>query len=523
VSGAKEIAMPHRLRPVALLLLSLFLVPALAGAQMHREAKMAAAEEEKEKAPPPAPEEVLSSTSHQVVIGGETVRYTATAGNYVLAEEDGTPKANVFFIAYTRDGVDDPRQRPVLFSFNGGPGSSSVWLHLGLFGPRRVAMEEEGWAPPPPYRLVDNEHSLLDLADLVFIDPVTTGFSRAVPVDEDKQFHGVEEDIASVGDFIRLWVARNERWASPKIVAGESYGTTRAAGLSGYLQQRHGMYLNGVVLVSSILDFQTARFDPGNDLPYLLFLPTYTATAWYHGQLPEDLQQGPLIDALDEAESFALGDYALALLAGDDLPAAQRRATVEELARLTGLSREYVDGADLRPQIFRFTKELLREEERTVGRLDSRFTGIDRDAVGESFEFDPSMAAILGPYGALLNDYVRRELGYESDLPYEILTGRVHPWSFADFANRYVNVAETLRQAMTQNPYLKVFVASGYFDLATPYFATEYTFDHLGLDPTLTDNVEIHHYEAGHMMYIRYRELVQLKSDLAAFLAKAIP
>jgi carboxypeptidase C (cathepsin A) len=471
----------------------------------------------------PPPEEVFSTTEHQVRIGAQTVAYTATAGNYILKEEDGTPKASFFFVAYTKAAVEDPGERPVLFSFNGGPGSSSVWLHLGLFGPKRVEMTPEGWAPPPPYELVDNEFSLLDVADLVFIDPITTGYSRAVPGEDDGQFHGVHEDIDSVAEFVRLWVTRNERWASPKFLAGESYGTTRAAGLVNRLQERHGMYINGVVLISSILNFQTASFDEGNDLAYPLFLPTYTATAWYHGQLSEQMQAKPLTEVLDEVREFAGGDYPLALLRGARLSDEKRAETRRLLARFTGLSEEYVESNDLRIPIFRFVKELLRGEGRTVGRLDSRFQGFDRDSAGEGFDFDPSMAAITGPYTATLNDYVRRDLGYKTDLPYEILTGRVHPWNFGDYSNRYVNVAADLRQAMAQNPALRVFVASGYYDLATPFFATDYTFDHLGLPAGEQDRVETHYFEAGHMMYIRLAELMTLKQELAAFVARAAP
>ncbi len=470
--------------------------------------------------PAPAPEEKVVTTEHSVAIEGREVAYTATAGTLLLKEEDGTAKASVFYIAYTRKGVQDPARRPVTFTFNGGPGSSSVWLHLGAFGPRRVLMDDEGHPLPPPARLVANEHSLLDLTDLVFIDPVTTGYSRAVPGEDPKQFHGVRQDVESVAEFIRLWTTRNRRWASPKFLAGESYGTTRAAGLAGHLQDRHGMYLNGVVLISSILNFQTARLNPGNDLPPVLFLPTFTATAWYHQRLPADLQ-ADLEATLAEVEEFALGEYALALLQGDRLPAERREEIVRKLARYTGLAPEYIEGSNLRIRIFRFVKELLRDQGRTVGRLDSRFTGIDRDAAGEGFEYDPSYAAIQGPYTAALNHYLRTDLGFESDLPYEILTDRVHPWSFDEFENRYLNVADTLRQAMTQNPSLKVFVANGYYDLATPYFATHYTFDHLGLDPTLRGNITMGHYPAGHMMYIQKASLAKLKEDLAGFYATA--
>ena len=478
--------------------------------------------------PPRMLADQISQTSHTIVINGETIAYTATAGRLVLKAEDEKegekPKAAVFFVAYTRDRADDVSEvdhaaaRPITFSFNGGPGSSSVWLHLGLLGPRRVVLETDGRPVPPPYRLVNNEFSLLDKTDLVFIDPVTTGFSRAVPGEADKQFHGFKPDIESVGDFIRLYISRNHRWASPRYLIGESYGTTRAAGLSGYLQERHGIYLNGIMLISVVLNFMTLDFTAGNDLPYLLFLPTYAATARYHRRLgptvPTDLP-----DLLAEVEAFALGDYALALLRGDSLPADERRAIADRLARYTGLSAEYIQSTNLRINIHRFVKELRRDERRTVGRLDSRFSGIDRDAAGEGHEYDPSYAIIQGPYTGLLNDYVRRELRFESDLPYEILSDRVHPWKFDEHQNAYVNVGETLRKAMSMNPHLRVFVANGYYDLATPYLATRYTFDHLELDESLRGNITMTHYEAGHMMYIHDPSLAQLRIDLEAFLA----
>ena len=501
---------------VALGMLMLSPVPGLA-----EEEKAEAGQVEKQ-AEPWTFEELLSETSHTVTVSGRSLAYKATAGTLILKDEEGTRKASVFYMAYTLDGISDPGQRPLTFSFNGGPGSSSVWLHLGLLGPRRVLMTDDGHALPPPYELVDNEYSLLDVTDLVFIDPVTTGYSRAVPDEDPQQFHGVEGDVEAVGEFIRLYTSRFERWASPKFLIGESYGTTRAAGLSGYLQGRHGMYLNGIMLVSSILNFQTARFDVGNDLPYILFLPTYAATAWYHQRLDGDLQRD-LRSTLDEVEAFALGEYAQALIRGDTLGEHERERIADRLARYTGLSRDYVLQTNLRIRIHRFVKQLRRDERLTVGRLDSRFTGIDRDGAAETYEFDPSYAAIQGPYTATLNDYVRRELGFEIDLPYEILSGRVRPWNFGTYENRYVNVAETLREAMTRNPSLKVFVANGYYDLATPYFATQYTFDHLGLDESLRHNISMGYYDAGHMMYIHLPSLRQLKEDLSDFMLSALP
>ncbi len=491
-------------------------VPAPAVASDAEKSETARAEATQKKDVPP-PKDNIVTTSHTAVIGGETLKYTARAGTIVVKDEDGKPQANFFFVYYAKDGAD-PAKRPITFAFNGGPGSSSVWLHMGAFGPRRVVYkDDEGHAAAPPYRTVDNEGSLLDVTDLIFIDPVTTGFSRAIPVKEDAKYHGVEGDIRSVGDFIRLLTTRFNRWSSPKFLAGESYGTTRAAGLSGYLSQQ-GYYLNGIVLLSSILNFQTANFSSGNDLPYILFLPTYTATAWYHHKLPADLQNADIEKALAESERFALGDYARALMQGTSLSAADRKATVTELSRLTGLSAQYIEQTDMRVRIDRFDKELLRDQRRTVGRLDSRFSGIDRDAAGESNEFDPSYAAIMGEYTAVFNDYVRRDLKFESDLPYEILTGRVRPWSYDNNNNRYVDVSETLRSAMAQNPYLHVFVANGYYDLATPFAATKYTFERIQTDPQIQKNVSMDFFRAGHMMYIDRREHARLKKDVGEFI-----
>jgi carboxypeptidase C (cathepsin A) len=486
------------------------------------------AENDKKEEKYPTPEEKIVTTRHSVILNGKGLTYTATAGTLILKEEhekedkaEGEKaKAAIFFVAYTRDDTD-PATRPITFAFNGGPGSSSVWLHLGLLGPKRVQADEDGNAPPPPYRLVNNDYSMLDQTDLVFIDPVSTGFSRAVPGEKPKEFHAFQKDIESVGDFIRLYTTRYQRWSSPKFLAGESYGTTRSAGLSGYLQERHGMYLNGIMLISSILNFQTAYFTPGNDLPYALFLPTYAATAWYHGRLAPDLQAS-LPQTLAEVEQFAQGEYTLALMQGAALPAETRTAVAQQLARYTGLSADYIERTDLRIEIHRFCKELLRAQGRTVGRLDTRFTGLDRDAAGEYVEFDPSYAAIQGPYTATLNDYMRRDLQFESDLPYEILTGRVWPWNYDSHQNRFVDVAETLRKAMSINPYLKVFIANGYYDLATPYLATRYTVNHLGLATELQANVHLTYYEAGHMMYVHRPSLAQLKEDMATWMGTAV-
>lgn len=491
--------------------------------------------EVKEEPRPPAKDEVVT-TQHSATIGGQVVDYTVTCGTFVLKEESESkgekagesegekPRASVFFIAYTRNNVDDSSRRPVTFSFNGGPGSSSVWLHLGAIGPRRVEMGDAGNLIPPPWKIADNQFSLLDITDLVFIDPVGTGFSRPTLGEKASQFHAFKKDIESVGDFIRLYTSRNHRWASPKFLIGESYGTTRAAGLSGYLQDRHGMYLNGIMLISSILNFQGYEFEPGNDLPFITHLPTYAATAWYHHRLPGELKEKDLRGFLNEVEEFASGEYAQALWKGAALSAEERGAVAQRLAQYTSLSPSYLEQTDLRINIFRFTKELLRDQRRTVGRLDTRFLGIDRDAAGENFEHDPSMSAIIGPYTAAFNQYVRVDLNFESDLPYEILSSKVsESWSFSDHENKYVDVSDTLRHALAINPFLKVFVANGYYDLATPYFATEHTFRHLSLDPALAANITMGYYEAGHMMYMHMPSLEKLKADLAGFIRSSLP
>ena len=475
----------------------------------------------------PVASDHLVESKHTISIDGNTIEYTVTTGTIVLREETpdrekdfeaGQPKAEFFFVAYSKDGIEDPARRPLTFSFNGGPGSSSVWLHLGVLGPRRVLMEFDGNLPKPPYQLADNEFSLLDQTDLVFIDPVSTGYSRPVEGQKAKDFHGFKKDIESVGDFIRLYTTRYNRWLSPKFLIGESYGTTRASGLSGYLQERHGLYLNGIMLISAVLNFQTIDFAPGNELPYVLFLPSYAATAWYHDALRI---RRPLQKLLTEVENFAINEYAPALMKGTALPRSERLNIVEKLARYTGLAPAYIERSNLRVPDFRFFKELLRTRSRVVGRLDSRFLGIDPDTLADGTQNDPSYTNIIGPYTAAFYDYIRRELNFEKDIPYEILNGKVWPWSYAEHENQFVYVAETLRHAMSTNPHLKIFLASGYYDLATPYFASEYTFNHLGLDESLRNNITMTYYEAGHMMYIHTPALEQLKKDLAEFIQKA--
>jgi len=473
---------------------------------------------------PPHFEEHLSETTHTATIGGTTFGYTATAGRFVLTEEDGEKKASFFFVSYVRDDVEDTAERPIVFAFNGGPGSASVWLHLGLLGPKRVHLDDEGNQPQPPGRLVANDASILDVADLVFIDPVSTGFTRAIPGKEASSFHHFARDIETVGSFVRLYLNRFGRWASPKYLIGESYGTTRSAGLAGHLLERYGMYLNGVILISSVLNFQTIAVDKttktfhrGNDLPYLLYLPSYAAAAWYHHKLGDDLQALALTDLLAEVESFASGDYMTALWQGDRLSEEDRARVATRIARFTGVSPEFIERSDLRIEKFHFLKELLRADGYTIGRIDSRYKGVDRFLVGSMLENDPSIDATLGSYSAMFNDYVRRDLAYESDLPYEILNLDANKeWSYEDFQNAYVDVSETLRQTMSRNPHMRVFVASGYFDMATPYYATDFTLHHLGRndDSRITER----RYEAGHMMYVHTPSRNQLRDDLVSFL-----
>jgi carboxypeptidase C (cathepsin A) len=473
----------------------------------------------KDKKSKDEPDEKKVESKHSVTINGTKIDYTATAGTIFLRDRENKPVAEMFYIAYTRDGVANLAARPVTFSFNGGPGSSSVWMHLGLLGPRRVVLEEDGSPVPPPYELVDNEWSLLDESDLVFIDPVGTGYSRAIKPDDARKYFGVQQDSASVAEFIRLYVTRHLRWGSPKFIIGESYGTTRAAALSGELARRQKMNVNGIMLVSTVLNFQTLAMKDGNDLPCVLYLPSYTATAWHFKKLPPALQQKPLSDVLAEAEKFAVGDYNAALLLGAALPADQRQKAVQQTAQLTGLSPELVDRLDLRIPLGRFNIELLRAEDRVIGRFDSRYKGYVRDRAAAHAPYDPSADGVFSAFASTFNDYIRRELRYESDQSYEILAS-VGPWDWGS-ENSYLNVAETLADSLTRNPFLRVHVSCGYYDLATPYFASRYTFNHLGVDPALHKNITLDYYTAGHMMYLNLPDLRKQKADLARFIQSA--
>jgi carboxypeptidase C (cathepsin A) len=470
------------------------------------------------------PADDLVTTSHTLTVGRRQLGYTATAGRIVLREETcsegsftgSTPRAEMFVVAYTLDRAD-PATRPVTFAFNGGPGSASVWLHLGLLGPHRVVMGDAPSPAPPPWGLTEHPQSLLTHSDLVFIDPVSTGYSRAVKGGKPSDFHGYAKDLESVAELIRLWTSRSGRWLSPKFLAGESYGALRAAALAAHLQHRHGMFLNGLMLISTVLDMGTIRFTEGNDLPYSLFLPTYAAIAHYHGFHGTR----PLREVLDEAEAFAATDYPLALARGARLPAAERAVVAQRVAALTGLSADYVARVRLRPEHHRFFRELRRRDGLVVGRLDGRFAGWDPDDGGERPAADPSLVAITGPYTAAFNHHVRTNLGYCSDLPYEVLTERVRPWSYADFEGRPVSVTGKLAEAMRHNPHLRVYVGVGYQDGATPYFATEHVLAQLPIPEQLRGNIELRHYAAGHMMYVHEPSRIRQSGDLAAFVSAA--
>lgn len=454
-------------------------------------------------------------TDHELRLHNRAMKYKARAGVLPLKDDKGNTEAEVFFIAYDLEGVSDHSRRPLTFVFNGGPGSSSVWLHMGALGPKRVVMEPEGWMPAPPYRLQPNEQTWLDQSDLVFIDPVGTGFSRASKEEFDERFWSFKGDIESVGEFIRLYLTRYQRWTSPLFLAGESYGTTRAAGLAGDLVEK-GISFNGIVLISTALDLRPIFFGQGDDLPFQLFVPTYCATAWYHQLLAPEQQERELPELLAEVETWAEGPLTVALMKGDRLSGDELDRAAETLARYTGLDLNYVLGTNLRIEIFRFCKEILRGKRRSVGRLDSRFKGVEALEVTERPEFDPSMLAIRPPYTATFNDYVRSELEVETDLLYEVSSEKVNEkWVWEKGA--LPTTGEALRGALAKNPFMKVFVGQGYFDLATPHGATRYMIDHMNVDRELRDHVQMAYYRAGHMFYLDIECLRIFKRDIDAF------
>ena len=464
--------------------------------------------------PMPPPEEKLSITHHSARIAGQQIDYTATTGNYVMKADDGTPLASVFFVAYTKDGVQDVSKRPIAFSYNGGPGSASLFVHMG-FGPRRVVLTPDGHGMPAPYSIVDNEDSFLDATDIVFVDAISTGYSRPAPGENPNQFHGLTEDANAFANFIRLYITRNLRWDSPKYLVGESYGTMRSGALSGALEQRYQIYLSGIVLVSTVLNYQTLRPGPGNDLGYLAYFPTYATTAWYHHLLSPDMQKMSVEQVAQQAREFADGEYATALMKGDALSPADHQKTVQQIARLTGLSTKYIEETNMRINPRRWFKELERDKRRTIGRLDSRFEGIDVDAAGEGAEYDASEASYEGAFVACYEDYLRRELKFETDAEM-FVSGQVQPWSYPQ--NSYADSSETLRAAMSRQTYLKVLVVAGYYDVATAFHGVEYTVNHMNLEPAIRKNISFAYYESGHMVYIDEKAHAKLHKDVAEFI-----
>ncbi|MDB6080758.1 MAG: carboxypeptidase family protein [Chlamydiia bacterium] len=462
--------------------------------------------------------------SHTMSIKGTRLSYESITGTLTVKNEEGKESAHIFYTAYFLKDTT-PGTRPITFCFNGGPGSSSIWLHMGLLGPKKVVFKDLG-VNPPPGKYENNPYTLLDQSDLVFVDPVSTGFSTPVNGVEAKQFYGVEEDIASIANFIQQFTTKYNRWGSPKFLLGESYGTLRAVGLADKLYSTYFMNVNGLILVSSCLDFQTSGIDSTNDLSYALSLPSFTATAWYHKKLAPQLQDKKLQEVLNDAEHFALNEYATALLLGDSLPVEKKAAIAEKLASFTGLPLQYVMQSNLRIRDYRFMKNFLQSEEKVIGRFDSRYTGADLDPIGSFSDYDPSMDAVAGNYISAFQEYLREDLHFEKDSPYYILNRTVHPWNWEQ-KNRpsgmgYLSLAEHLQNTMVKNPSMHVFIASGHYDLATPYFAADYTINHLHLNAKLRGNIHQYYYDAGHMMYLHEPSLVKLKSDLTHYLQTSL-
>ncbi len=466
---------------------------------------------QKRAEPAKAPEQKPAITHHKVIVGGKTLQYTATAARLPIKNDKGDTEAEMFYVSYTLDngGVN----RPLTFAFNGGPGSATIWLHMGAFGPKRVKMQPNGFMPAPPFQLEDNQNTLLDHSDLVFVDAIGTGYSRAMTPDLGKKFWSVNGDIAAFGEFIRLYLQKNSRWTSPLYLAGESYGTTRAAGLSGYLVD-HGIALNGIILISTILQFQTVSFTNGNDMPYVMYLPTYAMTAAYHHKLAPEVSNN-LEKLREEVEKWASTDYLMALQQGDSIPAETRDSVATHLSRYTGLSKEYIERCNLRVDLSHFDTDLLRDQSQMVGRLDARFTGPEESTTEQDPDFDPSEAAIRPPYTSVFGNYVKQELGYESDMNYYVLGGGVHGWDFETTGwSGFANTSAALRRAFAKNPYMHVYIAEGMYDAATPYFAVEYTFAHMDLTPQAHKNITRDHFNAGHMVYIDNASMDKLKRDL---------
>jgi carboxypeptidase C (cathepsin A) len=459
----------------------------------------------------------LSTTHHEITLNGKTLSYTATAGPLAMQDETGKPQADLFYVAYDADNTTDPATRPITFLFNGGPGAAAVWLHLGAAGPKTIELDDQDLPVGPPYHLTDNSSTWLTASDLVFIDPVSTGYSRPAPGEKADQFHGVNNDIESVSAFIRLYLTKHRRWASPIYLAGESYGTTRAAALANQLAQRYGINVNGVILISSVLDFQALMANPGNDLPFVLYLPSYAAIAFHHKLLSPDLQ-ADFDKTIDQARAFALNQYAPALAQGAALPADQRTQIIKQLSSFTSLPADLIDRANLRIDPAMFEKKLLDNGRHIIGRFDARIIGIDPDPIRNAPAYDPSLNRYLPAYSATFNDYIRRELNYENDLPYEVLTDHVQPWPFGEENGGYLYVVDDLQSAILHNPHLRVMFVSGYFDLATPFFSADYVINRMNLDPTLRPNITHEYFPTGHMVYHDHDSKQKLADDVAKFI-----
>lgn len=458
---------------------------------------------------PPVEKPVI--THHSITVNGKTLHYTATTGRMPIQTSLGVTDAEMFYVAYTLDNAVP--KRPLTFAFNGGPGSATIWLHMGAFGPKRVKMLPNGFMPAPPFELEDNPDTLLDKTDIVFIDAIGTGYSRALTPEAGKKYWGLLGDLDAFGEFIRLYLQQNSRWQSPLYLAGESYGTTRAAGLSGWLVD-HGIALNGIVLISTIMNFQTTAFTVGNDLPYISFLPTYAMTAAYHNKLAPELNGNPTA-LLAEVKKFATTEYPVILQKGDSLTPAERQDAVAKLARYTGLSPKYIEQSNLRIDLSHFDTELMRDDGKIVGRLDGRFTGVNESGTQQYPDYDPSESAIRPPYTSAFGNYVKQELGYQTDLVYWVLGGGIGPWEFPGL-NRggFPDTSEMLRHAFAKNPYMHIFIAEGYYDAATPLGGVEYTLDHMGLTPQNHQNIRRDYFKTGHMVYIDRSALDQLKKDV---------
>jgi carboxypeptidase C (cathepsin A) len=470
----------------------------------------------------PAREE-WSVTDHTIKLGGQTIPYKASAGTTLLKDEKGEPTGLLYSVAYTRSDVKDLSERPVAFLYNGGPGSATMWLHMGAFGPRRVRTVSGEFTPPAPYTLVDNTESLLDKTDLVFIDAMGTGYSRAAGKAQEKDFYGIDEDASAFAQFIVTYLSRNDRWNSPKFLIGESYGTFRSAVLGNVLQQRYSVHLNGICLMSSVLDLSTLTFAPGDDRPYVYYLPSYAAVAWYFKALKN--RPTALEPFLEDARRYATGEYASALAKGSTLSAADKAAVAKRLSDFTGLGEDYLMRADLRVTLGQFNAELMRSRGLTAGRIDARFTGYTHDLLTETAESDPEGPAVGGAFTALINQYNHDELKFGQDRQYMNTSGGSWNWTWSGAYRggfpSAPNSQNSLAQAMLTNPKLLVEVENGYYDMATPFFATEFTMTHLGLPADLQKHIKLDYYHAGHMMYLQDDDRVHLHDNVAAFIDRA--